>query len=99
MADQIVILGHIARVHAGKLPAWTLRLRGARGDLIRAVRSRSRRETIRALEDVWFWVGRLTGEALAAVSDPRHGAVAKVAFDEIVKAQRDVFAARRLLGG
>ena len=90
-------LGYSAAAHAAKLPAWTLRLRAASHGLALAVRRRNRPEAVRLLEDVWFWIGRITGEAMAAAELRRHARGATRAQAEVQRAYVAIYAARAFL--
>lgn len=94
---RLYALGYAPEAHAAKLPPWTLRLRTARQGLDTAVRRRDRSEVLRNLEDLWFWIGRLTGEAMAAAADPRHAQQAAAAGVELQAAHQVVYRARALL--
>lgn len=51
---------------------------------------------LRQVEDVWFWVGRLTAE-LTAVEDSKYDAVRLKGAQAIIKAQQSIGTARPLL--
>lgn len=54
------------REHEDRLEAWTLRLRSAVVALRRARASGDMEAIHRGIEDVWFWVGRLTCDLLSS---------------------------------
>ena len=58
--------GYVERRHFRKIAPWLLRLETATAGLREDMKAGDRAETIRSLEDVWFWVGRTICEVLAA---------------------------------
>jgi hypothetical protein len=95
---QRVSVGLVEAEHARKLVPWTARLKAAREGLAEAVARGDRRGAVRGIEDIWFWIGRLTAELLA-VEDPKYNDARMAGAQEIIAAQREVGEARRLLAG
>lgn len=89
-------VGLVEADHARKIKPWISRLEAAREGLREAIGAGDRKATVRQLEDVWFWVGRLTADLLA-VEDPKYDNLRLEAVQAIVEAQRDVATARTLL--
>ncbi len=58
--------GYLTRRHFRKVEPWLLRLETATAGLAEDMQRGSRAETLRSLEDVWFWVGRTISEVLAS---------------------------------
>lgn len=85
--------GLIEADHARKIEPWIVRLRAARDGLREAVQARDRARVLRQMEDVWFWVGRLTAEVLA-VEDPKYDALRLRGAQAIIESQREVATAR-----
>lgn len=92
-------LGYPPEVHGSKLAAWTLRLRAARHGLDKAVRAGDRRQAAARLEDVWFSIGRLTGEGLAASESAEYADDASAALREVRRSYTAARQARAGLGG
>ncbi len=90
-------LGYTATQHGAKLPAWILRLRIARRGLDDAVRAGRGADVAAQLADVWFWIGRLTGEGLAASGDPRYADAVSAGIRELHRSYGSALRARALL--
>lgn len=60
--------GAETRRHHRKVLPWVVRLETATAGLYEDMARRSKPETLRSLEDVWFWVGRTMCEILSSQS-------------------------------
>ena len=58
--------GHVTLRHFRKVHPWLTRLEQATEGLRQDMTNGNKMETLRSLEDVWFWVGRTIGEVLAS---------------------------------
>ena len=85
--------------HARKIPAWTLRLDGAREGLEGALRMKDRTAVVRALEDVSFWTGRLVADGLSVEDAPEHAGAVRGATASILRARDTLARARAFLTG
>jgi hypothetical protein len=86
------------RIHAMKLPAWTLRLKDGTAELERAVQSGKQPEILAGIDDVSFWVGRIMGEGIsAAAASPENQEVFEGAIAAVVAGRKAVDRARATL--
>ena len=77
---------------------WTARLVAGTKELQAAVAARDRPRVVAGLDDVSFWIGRLTCDALAASEDaPENESVLRKAVAATMKARRVIQQARRFL--
>ena len=92
--------GHVPRRHARKIEPWVVRLESAINGLNEDVASGNKMETLRSLEDVWFWVGRTMCEMLSSqaqmATNPKLAARAQSAMTEAAGAAAR---AKQWLGG
>lgn len=58
--------GSVPLRHFRKIHPWLTRLETATAGLRQDMTKRNKVETLRSLEDVWFWVGRSMCEVLSA---------------------------------
>jgi hypothetical protein len=93
------VYGHVPRRHFRKLEPWLLRLETATSGLAEDAARGDLAETVRSLEDVWFWVGRTMSELLASTDElAKHPKLAKRAQAAMMRAAATASAARRKLG-
>lgn len=84
-------------VHAAKLPAWLLRLESATTLLEETIEQRNRAAIASAVEDVWFWLGRVLCDAFS-VDATRPTPLTRKAAAVIPQAYQMAARARQILG-
>lgn len=89
--------GLVAAAHARKLLPWVSRLRSAQSGLREARKRSDPDAVVQQLSDLWFWIGRLTGEALAVSEDPQHRRLQLQVLRAVLRAQEEAHRARRFL--
>ncbi len=94
-----MVFGYATSQHAAKIPAWALRLRSAHVQLARAVVAKDRSAVLQHYADTWFWIGRITGDLIAAGEDKRYWPQVQAATKEITAAQPALWHARAFLSG
>jgi hypothetical protein len=83
--------------HARKVHPWVVRLQSATAGLNEALAQKSTDRTVRGLEDVWFWIGRVVCDALSAGDDPEQGKVVSEAGQAVLEAYQAAGRARQFL--
>ncbi len=90
--------GIAAREHARKIHPWVVRLDTATDSLREALDRGDRRTSVQALEDVQFWIGRITCDLISSVEEPGHEALALQVAQAAQRSNTQLQRARQMLG-